>query len=227
MFRNRDLRAKRSAITVKLATSMNSQRVMARYSVHRSADCRGAGPCRKSFARRAYDSDVSIGRTPFRKACDVLRGTISEVCCRCELIRCSQRDRTALCRNVDGRDSRVREVMLALPTIPFKRAVTVVDPGVIAVSTPRNVLPLLTVATEGDEEVHFTAPVTFCVVPSANVPVAVSCSKVCAAMLPLLGSVIFRLTSGDEVTSRVLDPLTLPRAALIVVVPGPLPVAIP
>ena len=118
-------------------------------------------------------------------------------------------------------------VMLALPTIPFKRAVTVVDPGVIAVSTPRNVLPLLTVATEGDEEVHFTAPVTFCVVPSANVPVAVSCSKVCAAMLPLLGSVIFRLTSGDEVTSRVLDPLTLPRAALIVVVPGPLPVAIP
>ena len=49
-------------------------------------------------------------------------------------------------------------VMLALPTIPFKRAVTVVDPGVIAVSTPRNVLPLLTVATEGDEEVHFTAP---------------------------------------------------------------------
>src|SRR5437868_13615164 len=64
-------------------------------------------------------------------------------------------------------------VMLALPTIPFKRAVTVVDPGVIAVSTPRNVLPLLTVATEGDEEVHFTAPVTFCVVPSANVPVAI------------------------------------------------------
>src|SRR2546422_6121807 len=92
-------------------------------------------------------------------------------------------------------------VMLALPTIPFKRAVTVVDPGVIAVSTPRNVLPLLTVATEGDEEVHFTAPVTFCVVPSANVPVAVSCSKVCAAMLPLLGSVIFRDRKSTRLNS--------------------------
>jgi hypothetical protein len=88
---------------------------------------------------------------------------------------------------------------------------------------------LVTVATEAEaeDEVHFTAPVTFCVGPSANVPVAVSCSNVCSAMLPLLGSVIFRLTSGDEVTSRVFDPLTLPRVALIVVVPGPPPVANP
>jgi hypothetical protein len=52
-------------------------------------------------------------------------------------------------------------VMSALPTMPFSRAVTVVDPGAIAISTPRKVLPLLTVATEEDEDVHFTAPVTF------------------------------------------------------------------
>lgn len=51
-------------------------------------------------------------------------------------------------------------VMSALPTMPFNRAVTVVDPGAIALSTPRNVLPLLTVATDEDEDVHFAAPVT-------------------------------------------------------------------
>jgi len=118
-------------------------------------------------------------------------------------------------------------VMLALPTMPVKSAVTVVDPGAIAVSTPREVLPLLTVATDEVEEVHFTAPVTFWLVPSANVPVAVSCSGVCWAMVPLFGAVIFKLTSGDEVTRRLLDPLTLPRVAVMLVVPGLLPIASP
>jgi len=117
--------------------------------------------------------------------------------------------------------------MLVLPTTPFSSAVIVDVPGASALNTPRELAPLFTVTTEAEDEVHFTAPVTFWVVPSANVPVAVSCSKVCAAMVPLLGSEIFKLTSGDEVTSRVLDPLTLPRPALIVVVPGPPPVASP
>ena len=63
--------------------------------------------------------------------------------------------------------------------------------------------------------------------PSANVPVAMSCSGVCWAIIPLFGAVIFKLTSGDEVTRRLLDPLTLPRVAVMVVVPGLLPVASP
>ena len=117
-------------------------------------------------------------------------------------------------------------VTFVLPTIPFSNAVMVEVPGAIALSTPRDVAPLLTVAIEDAEDVHFTAPVTSCVVPSAKVPVAVSCSRVSAANFPLSG-VIFRLTSGEEVTSRLLDPLMLPSVAVIVVVPGPLPVADP
>lgn len=46
-------------------------------------------------------------------------------------------------------------------------------------------------------------------------------------MVPLLGAVIFKLTSGDDVTKRLLDPLTLPRVAVMVVVPGLFPVANP
>lgn len=56
------------------------------------------------------------------------------------------------------------------PAMPAAVAVMLVDPWLTLVANP----PLI-LATAGDEDAHFTAPVMFFVVPFEYVPVAVNC----------------------------------------------------
>lgn len=84
----------------------------------------------------------------------------------------------------------------------------------------------LMLATEGEDEVQRTDPVTSWVLESLKVPVAVNCSVVPTAMLGLAG-VTASETSVAAVTVRDAVPLTEPDVAVIVVVPVPTPAASP
>src|SRR5437773_1128279 len=61
-----------------------------------------------------------------------------------------------------------------------KTARTVTVPGATPVAMPD---VLETVATVASEDVHVAEVVRFCVVPSAKVPTAFSCTEVCSASL--------------------------------------------
>ncbi len=58
----------------------------------------------------------------------------------------------------------------AVPAVPPNNAVIVVMPGEIPVANPP--AASLTVATAGDDDAHDAEFVRFCIVPSANVPIA-------------------------------------------------------
>ena len=100
-----------------------------------------------------------------------------------------------------------------------KTARTVTVPGATPVAMPD---VLETVATVASDDVHVAEVVRFCVVPSAKVPTAFSCTEVCSASLePGFGELTAIDTSCEEVTTRVVLPLTVPCVAVIMADPAP------
>ena len=111
-----------------------------------------------------------------------------------------------------------RVVPLTLPTA----ALIVVGPGVRVVAPPA---PLI-VATVVADELHVAVAVKSAVVPSLFVPVAANCCSVPFATEGFAGVTAIEISVGAVTVSSVV-PLTLPTAALIVVVPGARVVAAP
>ncbi len=97
----------------------------------------------------------------------------------------------------------------AVPTSPANSAVIVAVPGAIPLANPLVPAVSLTVATDSGDEVHDTELVRFCVLPSANVPMALNCTAVCSATVALAG-VICTEISGDDSTTTLPVPLTEP-----------------
>jgi hypothetical protein len=101
-------------------------------------------------------------------------------------------------------------------------AVTVVEPVSMDAARPE----LFTVAICVDAALHATEAVTFCVLPSVNVPVAVNCWPAPSGMEGFDGATASEASTA-AVTVRLVEPLTEPEVAVIVRVPFPLPVARP
>ena len=101
-------------------------------------------------------------------------------------------------------------------------AVTLTVPGDTPDATP---LPD-TLAMVASEELQLTRKVTSRVLPSLNVPVALSCSRVPCAMLPEAGTIVIEVRLDAFTLSVVLalKPLNVP---LILVDPTLLPLAKP
>ena len=114
----------------------------------------------------------------------------------------------------------------AVPTCPANSAVMVAAPGAIPVADPLVPAASLTLATDAGDEVHNTEFVRFWVLPSANVPIAPNCARVCCATVALAG-VICTDVSGDDSTTRAAVPLTEPCCAVMVAVPADWPVTWP
>lgn len=91
-------------------------------------------------------------------------------------------------------------------------------------ATPTARPPLVTVATAGLEELHVAVPVTFAVLPSLLVKMAVNC---CCA--PTISEDVDGVTASETgtagLTNRVAEPLTEPKLAEMVVLPGEILVA--
>ena len=105
-------------------------------------------------------------------------------------------------------------------------AVIVVEPVPVPLASPLEPAALLMEATALDDELQAAERVRSCFVLSENVPVAANCFVVPLAMLGFVG-VTSTDTSVAGVTVRVVDPDTLPDAAVIVVEPVPDPLASP
>lgn len=134
---------------------------------------------------------------------------------------------------MDGfRGARAREtsaagvtVSVAEPVIEPEAAVMVVLPVPTLVARPMVGEESLMVATVATEELQCTEAVRSCVLPSLKVPVAVNCCVVPSAMEAVAG--VTASETKAAATVRVVDPLTSPEAAVMVVVPVPLLVARP
>jgi hypothetical protein len=111
------------------------------------------------------------------------------------------------------------DVPLILPEL----AVIVVTPEAIPVASP----PVLMLAISGAEELHITESVTFLLLPSLNVPMAVNCSVVPTTSEGSGGPTTIDTRVGTTFTERVVAPFTPPEVAVMVVVPGAMPVARP
>jgi hypothetical protein len=109
-----------------------------------------------------------------------------------------------------------------LPLTEPEIAVMVTLPRFPAITRPLTVIDAMLFF----DELHVTVPVMFCVVPSENVPVAVNCCKVPRGMDALAG-----LTAIDTkvalVMVRVALEEMLPEVAVMVEVPGAMPIARP
>ncbi len=108
------------------------------------------------------------------------------------------------------------------PDMLPETAVMVVEPAANEVANP----DAFNVAAAVLEELHVAVAVKSCVVLSENVPVARNCWLVPFAMLGLVGEIAID-TSVAGVTVRVVDPVTLPDDAVIIVLPTALPLACP
>lgn len=117
-------------------------------------------------------------------------------------------------------------VRLVVALIPAKAAETVVLPVATPVATPALSAELLTVATDGVDEVHVTADVKSNCSPSLKVPVAVSWVSIVAGSLRLCGVILID-TKLDPSTTRDAELLIVPNFAVIVAVPADCPVATP
>jgi hypothetical protein len=107
-------------------------------------------------------------------------------------------------------------VRVVLPeTVPEVAVMVAVPAAMAVVAKPL----LLTVATNGLDELQVTCVVISWVVPSEKVPVAVSCWVVPPGTLGLAG-VIAMEDRVAEVTVRVALPETVPEVAVMVVVPA-------
>ena len=112
------------------------------------------------------------------------------------------------------------------PTTPANVAVMVEVPGATPITMPALPVATLTVATDGAEEVHVTELVRFCVLPSANVPVAVYCMATCAGKLEATGVTAMDCSAEDSTMTLAVLAM-LPSVAVIVAEPADCPVAWP
>lgn len=117
-------------------------------------------------------------------------------------------------------------VMVVLPLTEPEVALMEADPVATLVASPCEPVLLLMVTTEICDELQLTVAVRFCVLPSVNVPVAVNCCVVPRGVLGSAG-VTAMDTSVAGVTVKVLDPDTLPKVAVTVVLPTLVPLATP
>ena len=78
---------------------------------------------------------------------------------------------------------------------------------------------LLIVATAGVPELHSTTGVMFWVVPSLNAPVAVNCCVAPEGNVGIAGVTAIE-TNEAEVTVTVVEPLTEPNVAVMLVLPA-------
>jgi len=101
------------------------------------------------------------------------------------------------------------------PLIVPDVAVIVAAPAATAVAKPAELI----VATLAAEEVQVAEFVRFAVLPSVKVPVAANCWVVATTIEAPTG-VTATLTRAGAVTVSVVDPLTEPEVAVIVVVPN-------
>jgi hypothetical protein len=97
-------------------------------------------------------------------------------------------------------------------------AMTVAEPVAVPMANPCEPAALLIVAAF-ESELQTAVAVKSCVVLSEKVPVALNCLVVPLAKLGFVG-VTARDTSVAELTVSVVDPVMLPAAAEIVVVPA-------
>jgi hypothetical protein len=102
----------------------------------------------------------------------------------------------------------------------------VVEPVVKVAAKPFVPAALLIVATDWSVEFQFTMFVRFCVLLSVYVPVVVNCSFCPGPMLGFVGVTEID-TSVAAVTARIVEPVTPPETALMVVDPAPTPEARP
>jgi hypothetical protein len=110
-------------------------------------------------------------------------------------------------------------VSVAAPDMLPDVALIVVVPAAAPVAKPLEPAALLTVATAVFDELHVTVPVSTCFVPSEYAPEAANCWAAPLAMLGLAGvTEIDKSVAG--LTVSVVEPVTLPDIAVIVVVPA-------
>src|SRR6266849_3899168 len=129
---------------------------------------------------------------------------------------------------VSAIETRVAAVTVRLPeplTDP-DAAVIVTAPEARVLARPWLPTVLLTVATVPSEELQCTVPVTSCVLPSLNEPLAVNCCVVPNGIEAAVGLTVIAFKTA-AVTVKVVVPVMLPDVTLIVVVPVLPPVATP
>ena len=105
-------------------------------------------------------------------------------------------------------------VRVVFPEIVPEVAVMVAVPAATAVTTPL----LLTVATDGFDELQVTCVAIRWLVPSEYVPVAVNWRVTPSGMLGLAG--VTTMENRGEATVRTVSPEMLPEVAVIVAVPA-------
>lgn len=117
-------------------------------------------------------------------------------------------------------------VRLPAPTTPPNAAVIVELPGDTPRARPWVPAESLMVAIDGAEDVQVAEFVRFCVLPSANVAVAVYCNSTCSGMLVVAG--ITAIDCNIEDSTTMLEVLEMaPSVAVIMADPADCPVACP
>ncbi len=104
-------------------------------------------------------------------------------------------------------------------------ALMLTDPTATPVATPWVPVLLLIVAIVPSEVLHCTVGVTSCVLPSLKVPIAVNGSVVPTGMEPVGGAIEMLIGTAELIVS-VVESVTLPRDAVILVEPVPEPVLV-
>ena len=112
--------------------------------------------------------------------------------------------------------------MLAEPLAAFRLAFMVAVPTLLPLTRP----PEATVATAFAEELQLAAAVTFAVLPSVYVAMAVSCTALPTVVPPRAGVTVIEVGAG-AVTVTFADEPSAPRLAWIVAVPTPSVVTTP
>jgi len=108
-----------------------------------------------------------------------------------------------------------------LPERLPEMAVIVVIPGEMTVARPL----LLTVATDGFDELQVTCVVISWAVPSEYVPVAVSCGVNPTLTVGLAGVTVMEERIAAAATVRVAFPEIVPEVAVMVAVPAEMAIA--
>lgn len=127
---------------------------------------------------------------------------------------------TAIDFNVAEVTVSVAAGLLLLPSV----AVIVVDPALRPLVKPE---PTPMVATLLLDEVQVVLDVTFCVLPSLKVPVAMNCCVPFLAMEAVAGVTAMDCNVAEVPVNGTAGLTTLPSVAVIWVVPGPWPTARP
>lgn len=119
-----------------------------------------------------------------------------------------------------ARETRAAGVTVSVAELAIEPEVAAISVFPVAKLVARPIVgaELLMVATLATEELQCTEAVKSCVLPSANVPLAVNGWVVPSAMEASAGMTVSE-TRANAVTIRVVDPLTSPEAAVMFVVP--------